>query len=355
MGPVWEANHVWLIFALVVVWTGYPVAFGSIASTLAVPLFVAALGIILRGTAYALRSSAGAPRGKRQIELLLAVSSILTPFALGAAVGGIASGRVPAGNARGDLVTSWLNATSVLVGATAVATAAYLAAVYLTADAARIGSAELVAAFRTRAIVVGVVAGAMALAGLLVLRWDAERVWHGLTHGWGLVALAASAVGGMATLLLLRRNRFGPARVSAATAVAAIVAGWAMAQQPLLLPGLTISEAAAPRATLVALLVVTGIAAIVLVPQLVLLFSLFLEGRFDWVGPKQDPSCEPTTLPSYPSPRGLGPLTIAFLLVGTGLTLLTDKGWSLAVGVTCLALFIGSGCFLIAAPRGPSP
>jgi cytochrome bd ubiquinol oxidase subunit II len=354
MGPVWEANHVWLIFVLVVVWTGYPVAFGSIASTLAAPLFVAGVGIILRGTAYALRSSAGAPRGQRRIELLLAVSSILTPFALGAAVGGIASGRVPVGNARGDLVASWLNPTSALVGTTAVATAAYLAAVYLAADAARVGSAELVAAFRTRAIVVGMVAGATALAGLVVLRWDAERIWNGLTHGWGLVALAASAVGGIATLVLVTRNGFGPARVSAATAVAAIVVGWAIAQRPQLLPGLTISEAAAPRATLVALLVVTGIAAIVLVPQLVLLFSLFLRGRFDWVGTQQDGSVEPTTLPSYPSSRALGPLAIAFLLVGTGLTVLTDTGWTLAVGVTCLALFIGSAFFVIVVPRGPA-
>jgi cytochrome d ubiquinol oxidase subunit II len=337
-----------------VVWTGYPAAFGSIASTLAVPLFVAAVGIILRGTAYALRSSAGAMRGKRRIELLFAVSSIVTPFALGAAVGGIASGRVPVGNARGDLVTSWLNATSVLVGATAVATAGYLAAVYLAADAARIGSAELVAAFRTRAIIVGVVAGATALAGLIVVRGDAERIWGGLTHGWGLLALAGSAVGGIATLLLVTRNRFGPARVSAATAVAAIVAGWAIAQRPQLLPGLTISEAAAPRATLVALLVVTGIAAVVLVPQLVLLFSLFLEGRFDWVAPEQDASVESTKLSSYPSPRGLGPLAVAFLLIGTVLTVLTDTGWSLAVGVICLALFIGSAFFVITMPRGPA-
>jgi cytochrome bd ubiquinol oxidase subunit II len=109
MGPVWEANHVWLIFVLVVCWTAYPVAFGSIASTLSFALFIAAVGIILRGTAYALRSGAGTLRGQRRIELVFALSSILTPFALGAAVGGIASGRVPVGNAKGDLVTSWLN------------------------------------------------------------------------------------------------------------------------------------------------------------------------------------------------------------------------------------------------------
>src|SRR6266498_6059180 len=142
MGPVWEANHVWLIFVLVVCWTAYPVAFASITSTLAVPLFIAGLGIILRGTAYALRSGTATAREQRRVEVALAVSSILTPFALGTIIGGIASGRVPVGNAQGDLVDSWLNPTSILIGVIAVATAAYLAAVYLAADAARIGHSE---------------------------------------------------------------------------------------------------------------------------------------------------------------------------------------------------------------------
>ena len=108
MGPVWEANHVWLIFVLTVVWTAYPSAFGSIASTLAIPLFIAAVGIIFRGTAYALRAGASTARELRAIDTAFALSSILTPFALGTAVGGIASRRVPVGNAAGDQVSSWL-------------------------------------------------------------------------------------------------------------------------------------------------------------------------------------------------------------------------------------------------------
>src|SRR3954454_17803237 len=129
MGPVWEANHVWLIFVLVVCWTAYPSAFGSITSTLAVPLFIAAVGIILRGASYALRGQLEGARGQGAIENLFAVSSILTPFALGTVVGGIASGRVPVGNAAGDFVTSWLNPTSALIGTLAVAVGAYLASV----------------------------------------------------------------------------------------------------------------------------------------------------------------------------------------------------------------------------------
>src|SRR6476469_9836220 len=111
MGPVWETNHVWLIFVLVICWTAYPTAFASIASTLCIPLFIAGIGIIFRGTAYALRSGTATSREQREVEIAFAISSILTPFALGAVVGGIASGRVPVGNAAGDLWTSWLNWT----------------------------------------------------------------------------------------------------------------------------------------------------------------------------------------------------------------------------------------------------
>ena len=116
MGPVWEANHVWLIFVLTVFWTSYPRAFGSIASTLAVPLFIAALGIILRGAAYALRAGASGAGESGVIDTIFSVSSVLTPFALGAAIGAIATGRVPVGNASGHPFSSWLNPTSIFIG-----------------------------------------------------------------------------------------------------------------------------------------------------------------------------------------------------------------------------------------------
>src|ERR1700731_244109 len=134
MGPVWEANHVWLIFVLVIAWTAYPVAYGSITSTLAAPLLISAVGIIFCGAAYALR---GALDSSRAAEYLFALSSVLTPFALGTAIGAIATGRVPVGNAVGNPVTSWLNPASVLIGALAVVFSGYLAAVYLAADSLR--------------------------------------------------------------------------------------------------------------------------------------------------------------------------------------------------------------------------
>jgi len=175
MAPVWEANHVWLIFVLTVVWTAYPVAFGSIASTLSVALFIAGLGIIFRGAAYALRSGTRTGKEVHAIDTVFALSSILTPFALGAAVGGIASLRVPVGNAAGHEFSSWLNPTSILIGVLALATSAYLSAVYLSADAARHGDSLLVSQFRKRALIAGALAGAIAIGGVAVLHSDAQH------------------------------------------------------------------------------------------------------------------------------------------------------------------------------------
>lgn len=281
MGPVWEANHVWLIFVLVVCWTAYPVAFGSIASTLAVPLFIAAVGIIMRGTAYALRSGSPSPRQDSAIGLVFSLSSVLTPFALGTAVGGIASGRVPVGNAEGDPISSWLNPTSLLIGVLAVATAAYLAAVFLAADGARQHDEPMTVAFRRRALGAGAVAGAIALGGLAVTREDASGLFEGLTEGAGLATLLASVAAGISTLAFVARSRFEPARYTAAVAVAAIVAGWGAAQSPMFLPGLTVEQAAAETPTLTALLVGLGLGTLILAPSLFMLFRLVLAGRFD--------------------------------------------------------------------------
>ena len=335
MGPVWEANHVWLIFVLVVCWTAYPTVFGSITSTLAVPLFVGGVGIILRGTAYALRSGTATAREQRRVEIAVALSSILTPFALGAVIGGIASGRVPVGNAKGDLVTSWLNATSIFVGVLAVATAAYLAAVYLAADAVRAERVELAQAFRARALVMAVVAGAIALAGLAIVRTDAEDLWDGLTSGGGLAAVLASAAAGLATLALVWGGRYEPARATATVAVAAVVAGWALAQRPELLPGLTVREAAAGRATLVAIVVSLALGALVLVPSLGILFGLVLRGRFD---------AAPTEAPATPWRREsrlpVVAIAVGCLAVGLPLMLVLESGWAHAVGAVALLAFV---------------
>jgi cytochrome d ubiquinol oxidase subunit II len=347
IGPVWEANHVWLIFVLVVCWTGYPTAFGSIVSTLAIPLFIAAVGIILRGTAYALRAGTGSVGELHAVDLVFALSSIIVPFAFGAAIGGIASGRVPVGNAEGATFSSWLNWTSFLVGVLAVAVAAYLAAVYLAADATRLGSPELAEAFRVRALVMGVAAGAIALAGILVVRHDARGIYDGLTGGWGLGAVLVSAGAGAATMLLVWMRRYGPARATAAAAVAAVLVGWVLAQRPDVLPGLSIHQAAAGRSTLIALVIATAIGAVLLVPSLVILYGLLLGGRFDAAGEDERAAMETAPAPSYPR---LLPVALGLFAVGALLTLFVDAPATLTFGLACLFGFAVCGFLVLAAP-----
>jgi cytochrome d ubiquinol oxidase subunit II len=343
MGPVWEANHVWLIFVLTVVWTAYPSAFGSIASTLTIPLFIAAVGIIFRGTAYALRAGASTARELRVIDTVFALSSILTPFALGTAIGGIASRRVPVGNAAGDQFSSWLNPTSLLIGVLAVATAAYLAAVFLCADAAGLGETTLERKFRTRALAAGLVSGAIALAGLAVLRSDAYPLYHGLVEGKGLIGLVASILAGSATLALLWRKRYEASRYTAALAVAAIIAGWALAQSPVFLEGLTVREAAAGRDTLIAVTVAVLAGAAILFPSLALLFRLVLGGD---LGRGESPARRPTqarSLLAALAPGLLPRLAIASLVAGIGFTTIADAAWAHTAGVLCLFAFIVVG------------
>jgi cytochrome bd ubiquinol oxidase subunit II len=374
MGPVWEANHVWLIFVLVIAWTAYPVAYGSITSTLAAPLLIAAIGIIFRGAAYALR---GALDQSRFAEYLFALSSALTPFALGTAVGAIAVGRVPVGNALGNPVTSWLNPACVLIGALAVAFSGYLAAVYLAADSLRnsrrsrgsrgeltgVGDRSLATAFRRRALAAGLVSGALALAGLLVMRHSGLN----LTHGAALVLVCISAAAGLATLLLCWWYRFELARVSAALAVAAVVVGWAAGQAPRLLPGLTVVQAAAGRSTLVALIVAVVCGAVVLVPSLGLLFTLYLRGRLDT--PEQHATAGAgagavdgsaaateaggaggaTALLRGARLRGWVTAAVTGLVVGTGLLVFANADWAHLVGVVCLVVCAVS-VFRLAAP-----
>ncbi|MGH8862552.1 MAG: cytochrome d ubiquinol oxidase subunit II [Jatrophihabitantaceae bacterium] len=281
MAPVWEANHVWLIFVLTVAWTAFPEVIGSLASTLTIPISVAALGIVFRGLAYALQSATDVPHERRVIDLIFAASSVLTPYMLGATIGAIASGRVPLGNAAGDLISSWVNPTSILTGCLAVVVGGFLAAVYLAADAARLGETDLQRAFRDRSLAAAVLTGALAVAGLVVLHHDARHIYLGLTSGYGLAAVVVCGCAGIGTVALVWTARFQVARVSAAVAVAAILAGWAAAQRPTVLPGLTLHQAAAGRATLIAVIVAVLLGAAVLAPSLALLFRLVLTGGFD--------------------------------------------------------------------------
>jgi cytochrome d ubiquinol oxidase subunit II len=275
IGPVWEANHVWLIFVLVVLWTGFSGAFAAAVTTLYVPLTLAGFGMIARGAAFAYRKSVSTPGMRRFFGAAFALSSLLTPFFLGAVVGGVASGRVPPGIAEGDVLTSWANPTSFLGGTLAVLVCAYLAAVFLCGDARRDGEHDLAGAFRLRALVTAAVTGAVGLAGIAVLHADAPLLFDGLT-GRGLPVVVLSVVAGLGALALLVARRYTVARIASALAVTAILVGWAVGQYPyVLLPSLTVDQAATGHTTLVALLVALGAGALVLVPSLAYLYVLF--------------------------------------------------------------------------------
>jgi cytochrome bd ubiquinol oxidase subunit II len=274
IGPVWEANHVWLIFMLVTLWTAFPEAFASVMSTLFIPLSLAALGIVLRGAGFAFHRVAERRSGRRLAEAAFAVSSVLTPFFMGTVVGAVASGRVPVGNAEGDPVTSWLNAVSLLLGALFVAAGAYLAAVFLVSDARRFRDGELVSYFAVRALGAAAVAGALAVAGIFLLRDDARYIYDGLTSE-GLPLVLVSLACGLGALVLLWRGARRGVRPLAVGAVVAVIWGWGAAQYPYLLPQtLTIEEGAGASETLTAVLVVFGIAVVVVLPALALLFTL---------------------------------------------------------------------------------
>jgi cytochrome d ubiquinol oxidase subunit II len=274
IGPVWEANHVWLIFVFVVLWTSFSVAFEAIFSTLFIPLSLAALGIVVRGSGFAFHKVARRVGGRRLATELFGVASLLTPFFMGTVVGAIASGRVPVGNAAGDPVTSWLNAVSLLTGALFVATGAYLAAVFLVSEAARAGDRDLERYFTTRALAAAVIAGAVAVADLIAIHGDARHLYDRLTAE-ALPLVIVSALCGISVLVLLARGERRATRPLAIGAVAAVIWGWGVAQFPYLLPEtLTIKEGAAVSATLTEVLIVFGVAVVLVIPALGLLYAL---------------------------------------------------------------------------------
>lgn len=272
--PVWEANHVWLIFLLVVSWTAFGAAFASIMTTLFVPLSLAALGIVLRGANFALRKDAARSRRRYLTGWLFGVGSVLTPYCLGAALGGVVAGRVPPGEFAGDPWSSWWNPTSVAVGLLAVAVGAYLAATYLIAEARRRRLPELARYFRHRALATGPVGLALGVAALVSLYVDQRAMFDRFAgRATPLLVLGVAAL--VLALLLAARAAHRGMRVAAAAGVAALVWGWGAAQYPYLLPfGLTVAEGGGAAVTQRWVLFWAAVALVLVVPALVLLYVL---------------------------------------------------------------------------------
>jgi cytochrome d ubiquinol oxidase subunit II len=279
IGPVWEANHVWLVFVLVTWWTAFPTAFAAAMTTLWLPLMLALLGIVLRGASFAFRKYAETLGQARLFGAIFALSSLVTPFFLGAAAGAIASGRVPAGG-HGDLITSWLNPTGVVGGLVAGGTCAFLAGSFLVADAARAGHDHLADILRIRTLGVGVVTGLVVFAGLFPLRSDAPTLFDGLS-GRALPLVLLSGTAGVATLVLIARRRYAFARFTAVGAVSTVVIGWGAGQYPwLLVDQMTFEDAAGAPATLRALVFAVVLAGVIVLPALGYLYWLTQSERW---------------------------------------------------------------------------
>ena len=273
IGPVWEANHVWLIFVLVVLWTAFPTAFSAIMTTVYIPLALAALGIVLRGSGFAFRHALPGPV-QRPATRVFGFASLLTPFFMGTVVGAIASGEVPAAG-DGDPTGSWTGFLPLVTGVLFVVVAAYTAAIFLVRDSGAAGDQDLRDYFARRALVAAVVAGLAAVVGVIALRQDARFIYDGLTSWPGIALVVLSGVCGLAALGLLVTGRNRGLRVAAVGAGVTMIWGYFAAAFPYMLPtSLKISDAAGASATLTEVVIVFLIAAVTCVPALILLYVL---------------------------------------------------------------------------------
>jgi cytochrome bd ubiquinol oxidase subunit II len=277
ISPVWEANHVWLILVIVILFTAFPPAFAAIATALHIPITLLLIGIVLRGTAFTFRTyDVQRDNVQRRWTLVFSIASIITPVLLGIILGAIASGTIRAAN--GVVTTgffqSWLAPFPFAVGFFALALFAFLAAVYLTLET---HVRELQEDFRVRAIVAGIVVGVLALIVFVLAERGAPTVRAGISRSWWALALHIfTAVFATGAFYALWIRRYRLARVCAASQVTLILLGWAFAQFPNLVePDITITSAAAPRITLELLFVALVLGAILLFPSYYYLFRIF--------------------------------------------------------------------------------
>src|SRR6266702_156043 len=278
LGPVWEANHVWLIFLIVGLFTAFPSAFSILSTALFVPFTLAVIGIVLRGAAFIFSSHADEAVILGKIwERVFSTASTITPFLFGTAAAAVASGqvRVQGGRVQTDLLAGWTTPFALTIGALALTLCAVLAAVNLMIEAQNSNDAELVEAFRRRAMIAGAITLVLDAIAFILAPFQAPLLWNGMLDHALPVVIATGLIGlGAAVSLFLRRYRL--ARVLAIIVTAFIFLSWGLSQFPYLIPvNVTITNAASPPATLLALLIGTIIGMSLLLPSLWLLFHVF--------------------------------------------------------------------------------
>lgn len=272
IGPVWEANHVWLIYILVFMWTAFPTGFAALVTTMWVPWMFVGLGIVLRGSGFAFRKFSETLSMARIFGAIFALSSLITPFFLGMIAGGVVNGRVALD--APSSVSAWTGPSSWVGGILSTSTAAFLAASFLADDARRSKNIDLARYCGHRAVVSGIFTGVMALAAVPLLRNDAEVLTNRL-QGRGLPLAIMSAIAGGSAIVLNLLGRYGVARIGSTMAVGTVLLGWGIAQWPDFLIGTaTLEDVAGARSTLIGLVIVFCIAAVTAVPALIWLFYL---------------------------------------------------------------------------------
>ena len=281
IAPIWEANHVWLIVVVVILFTAFPPAFAALTTILHVPLVLLLIGIVLRGSAFVFRSY-GSRQGtdRRRFGRAFAMASTGTPVLLGVVIGSLATGevgdamaRIGTGSFADVFIRPWLAPFPLAIGALALALFAFLAAVYLTLDT---HDAALQDDFRRRALGAALVVFVLSFGALALALRGAPRVHTGLVATpWALWLQLATGIAAIGAIVALWRRQYRVARITAAAQVSFILWGWVLAQFPYLVPdALTIRAAAAPRVTLELLIWGLGAGAIVLVPSLAYLFRM---------------------------------------------------------------------------------
>jgi cytochrome d ubiquinol oxidase subunit II len=287
IGPIWEANHVWLILVVVLLFVCFPVAWAALSTALHVPLTLMLVGIVLRGSAFTFRSYDDASDAvQRRWGRVFAIASVLTPMMLGICVGAVAAGRVLVREGRvvGGFIRPWLAPFPVAVGALALVLFAFLAAVYLTLESQE---DELREDFRRRALGAGSLLGVLAFGALAIARDGAPLVWAGLSaRPWSLPLHAFIATVAMGSLASLWWRSYPLARVLAMFQVTLVVWGWGLGQFPYLVPpDFTFSAAAAPPSVLRAVLGVLVAGGVVLAPSLWALYRVFSGQRGTGLSP----------------------------------------------------------------------
>ncbi len=279
IAPIWEANHVWLIALIVLLFACFPPAFAAVSTALHLPLTGLLIGIVLRGSAFVFRAYGGGDEvDQRRWGLIFAIGSVISPVMLGVVLGAIAAGGLPmdpdSGRVATDFYSAWVAPFPFAIGGLTLAIFAYLAAVYLAVEAE---APALKDDFRARALGAAVAVGGFAFLALLLADTGAPRVWEGLTgQPWSLpfqIVVGALALGAIGALV---KRRYRWARRLAAAQVIGVALGWAAGQYPYLLPpDLTFADAASPPSVLWATIGVFAAGSVLLVPAYVWLLRVF--------------------------------------------------------------------------------